>query len=255
MEIKKYAHGMFSWTDLSTSDADAAKRFYGELFGWTPVDVPAGPDMTYTMMRKNDRNVCALYTHANESPSHWLSYITVEDLEAVTQRAESFGAKIVRSPMDVMDAGRMALLQDPSGAMVALWQAKAHAGAALRNETNTVCWHELQTHDVDRAGGFYIKLLGWNSKSSGMGHEQYTEFSVGTSSVAGMMQIAPEWGQVLPNWMVYFQVSDCEKMAKKVKTLGGQVHVQPRDVPDVGRFCVVADPQGATFAMIQMRAS
>jgi predicted enzyme related to lactoylglutathione lyase len=252
-EKTKYEPGTFCWTDLGTTDAAAAKKFYAELFGWKAVDMPAGPDMTYTMLMKGDKDVCALYKgNQAGTPPAWLAYIAVASADEAAKKAESLGAKVIKPAFDVMDVGRQALIQDPTGAIVSLWQGKKHAGARLIGEAGAVCWDELMTNDVDRAGGFYAKLLGWAPKTVEMGGGmKYTLFSQAGADVAGMMQIAKEWGKVPPHWLVYFGVDDCDKSAAKVKALGGQVRVPPTDIPNVGRFAIVADAQGAAFGIIK----
>ena len=138
-EITKYAPGMFCWFELGTSDTDAAKKFYGQLFGWTAEDMPAGPDMVYTMLKRDGKEIGAMYGLSEEHksqgvPPHWLTYISVASADESAAKAKELGGTVMMEPFDVFDAGRMALVQDPTGATFALWQANASIGAKLKDE-------------------------------------------------------------------------------------------------------------------------
>ena len=254
-EFKEYAHGTFSWVDLVTTDPEGAKQFYNQLFGWDFVDMPAGPGMVYTMCKKRDKNVAALYQMGPDRPGmppHWVSYVSVDNVDNVVEKVKSSGGTALAEPMDVMDAGRMAMIQDPTGAAVALWQAKAHIGADICNEPGALSWNELLTHDPERAKTFYTSVFGWGSHTADMGGFDYTAFLVGERSNAGMMKIRDEWGDMPSNWIVYFAVGDCDASAEKVKSLGGTVLMPPSDIPQVGRFAAVQDPQGAYLTVIEL---
>jgi hypothetical protein len=256
-EYNEYAPGTFSWVDLGTTDAAGAKAFYTQLFGWQADDSPAGPDMVYTMLSKDGKGVAGLYQMGAEQqaqgmPPFWLSYVSVADVEASAAKAKSLGGQVLREPMDVMDAGRMALIQDPTGAMLALWQPIQHHGADLANEPGSLSWNELATRDTDKAGEFYTKLFGWDTQVQEMPQTTYTTFLNGDRMNGGMMPMTEEWGDIPPHWMVYFAVEDCDQSAEKAKELGGQVRVPPTDIPPVGRFAVIQDPQGGTFTIIKL---
>jgi predicted enzyme related to lactoylglutathione lyase len=147
----------------------------------------------------------------------------------------------------------MAVIQDPQGAVFSLWQPVKHIGAELVNVPGAFCWNELYTHDIDASGAFYTKLFGWSAKTAEMGNGMsYTSFMNGDWPAGGMMEIQKEWGEVPPNWSIYFAVDDCDATCEKIKKLGGKVDNPPMDIPEVGRFAVCADPQGAYFAVIKM---
>ena len=257
-EVTKYAPGAFCWIELGTSDPEAAKRFYNQIFGWSAVDMPAAPDLIYTMLRKDEKDVGALYKLKEEHkaegvPPHWLSYISVDSADETAKRAKELGGTVVMDPFDVFDVGRMAILQDPTGATFAIWQPRVHIGARVKDEPNTLCWNELGTNDTDKAREFYTKLFGWSSKTDESA-TPYTEFSNAGIPHGGMMKIAPEWGNVPPHWMPYFAVEDCDGTAGKAAGLGASTMVPPTDIPNVGRFAVLGDPQGAVFAIIKLTA-
>jgi predicted enzyme related to lactoylglutathione lyase len=252
--IDTYAPGTFCWADLGTPDAAAATRFYTALFGWTAEDRPMGPGASYTMLHADGRSVAALYPQeaAQQGPPHWLSYISVASASDAAARATALGGTLLMEPFDVLDVGRMAMVQDPAGAVVALWEPRRHAGAGLAGEPGSICWNELATTDTARAGAFYTALLDWTADAQPMGGTAYTLFTAGGAPRGGMMAIAPSGRPVPPHWLVYFAVHDCEGTTALAQSLGGAVRHPPTDAPGVGRFSVLADPQGAVFAAIEL---
>ena len=256
--MESYAPGTFCWADLGTPDATAAKRFYTALFGWTAEDRPMGPGAFYTMLTHQGHAVAALYAQdpgpgGGSGVPHWLSYISVACVNDSARRARELGGGVVVEPFDVLDVGRMALLQDGTGAVVAVWQPRRHAGAGVIDETGAMCWNELATTDAARAQAFYAGLLGWNADTRDMGGTPYTRFTQDGAPCAGMVPIDPARGPMPSHWLVYFAVNDCDGQVTLVQSLGGAVRVPPADLPGVGRFAVVADPQGATFAIVERK--
>lgn len=255
-QVRSYKHGTFCWSDLGTPDLEGAKVFYSELFNWKIEEVPTGEAGTYCLMKIDDTEVAGIYQKPAEdpSPAAWLCYVNVSGLEDAVGTAAEAGAAVLQEPIDAMEAGRMAVLQDPSGAVVGLWEARRHIGAGRVNEPGAPCWFELATRDTAAASDFYRALCGWESKSAPMGPTVYTSFMRGEAPAGGMMAMDDSWGELPPHWMVYFQVADCDGTAARVESLGGHLHVPPRDIPGVGRFAVVADPFGAVFSILQMNA-
>lgn len=153
-------------------------------------------------------------------------------------------------PFDVFDFGRMAVLQDPEGAVFCVWQANKHFGVMVRDEDNTLCWNELASKDPEAALGFYGKLFGWEGKVA----PEYVEVSSGGTPVGGIRRIG-EGEPTPPNWMPYFAVADCDGFVASAQSGGATPYVPPRDIPSVGRFSVLGDPQGAVFAVIRLASS
>ncbi len=246
--------GTFCWVDFNAKDPNAAKQFYSALFGWTVNEIPLEGGGTYSMMQKNGKTVAAIGgtpPGQENVPPHWNSYVAVENVDAVTNKAATLGGTVAMPPFDVMEAGRMSAVQDPAGAFVFLWQPKEHKGAELTMDAGSVCWNELLTKDTSAAGSFYKNLLGWNVEQFPMDGMVYNIFKHGDTQVGGMFPIDPSWGPVPPNWTVYFAVDDCDATCEKIKSLGGQVLMGPQDIETVGRFATCADPQGGVFAILQ----
>lgn len=256
-EATEYKPGTFCWVELATSDGDAAKSFYTQLFGWDYVDNPIGPGMVYTMLKLNGQDVGALYKlmpdqEAQGVPPNWLSYISVANADESAEKAKAAGGTLLKEPFDVMNHGRMAVIQDPAGAVFALWQPKDHQGAAIYNVPNSFTWNELMTTDTKKAGEFYSDVFGWRRDVQNFGPLEYTMFINGERPNGGMLQITPEMGKVPSNWLVYFAVDDCDAKAQKAAELGGQIMKPADDIPGVGRFAILIDPQGAAFAIIKL---
>lgn len=258
--VKAYPEGIFCWVDLATGDAEAAKAFYAPLFGWETEDAPAGEGMTYVMCRLDGEDVCALYEMSagmreQGTPPHWASYLNVPDIDATLERAVDLGATAPGPAIDVMDVGRMAFVQDPTGARVNLWQPGRHIGATLVNCPGAWCWNELATRNTETAAAFYADLLGWTSEVSEGANGPYTSFRKDGRLVGGMLQITPEWGQIPPNWGVYFAVEDCADAVERATGLGASSILPEMAVPGIGRLAVLADPQGAAFSVIALEAA
>lgn len=249
-EMTSHPPGSFCWIELGTSDAAGALGFYTSLFKWSVTEHEMGPSGTYYIFQKNGRDVAAMYEISGEMkgmPTFWLSYISVANADAAAEKAKSLGAKIMNGPFDAGENGRMAVLTDPQGATFAIWQANSHAGVQVRDDENTLSWNELQVRDAHAAKAFYPALFGWRMKES----PDYTEWHLGEHAVGGMIasQSPP---QVPSYWLPYFAVADCDGSTAQAQRAGGNVYVPPMDIPKVGRFSVVADPQGAVFALIKL---
>jgi uncharacterized protein len=247
-ERDSYAPGTFCWADLGTTEGAAAKAFYTGLLGWEAEDLGAGEDGVYTMFRRGGRDVAALYEMGAEErgqlPPHWSSYVSVTDVEAVAARARELGALVVAEPFDVMDSGRMAVVRDPGGAHLHLWQPGRHIGAGRVNEPGCMVWNELATPDVARAAAFYRDLLGWQAEQDATG---YATIRAGGALNGGIRP--PQDGEPT-HWLVYFTAESMDDTLKTIKDAGGAVITGPMPTP-VGRVAAVSDPQGAAFALFE----
>ena len=259
-EMTKYDAGTPCWVELSTTDLEAAKKFYGSVLGWK--DYSVGPEESgyYTMPERDGKPLAGMMTQMDGEkamgvPPHWNTYVCVKSADDAAKKAAGLGAMVVVEPMDVMDVGRMAVFLDPEGAGICVWEPKAHQGAAIVNEPGTFTWSELYTKDPARATTFYTGLFGWKAHTND-GPMHYTEWKVGGDrSIGGMIEITAEMGPIPPNWLTYFAVADTDKAVEATTKAGGSAMMGPMDIPDVGRFAVLADGQGAVFAVIKTAGS
>ena len=254
----RFPEGQFSWTDLMTPDPEQARAFYGGLFGWDAKDMqtPTGPP--YTMFMLHGQVVAGLGlhppgVHASGIPPAWTSYINVESLERTIARATNAGGAVVMDPMEISPEGRIAMIADPSGAAVGLWQAEEHRGLDLRDAPGAMSWNELQTRDLDRASRFYTAVFGWEWTEPGDNGYLVAilESKEGPDkSVAGAMTMPPAVPAQAPsNWSVYFEVADCDASTWLATELGGQVFLPPMEMGDM-RFSGITDPSGAMFMLL-----
>jgi uncharacterized protein len=258
-EFSSHVPGTFCWVELATTDQKAGVAFYRALLGWDVSDRPIGPNEIYSMFQMRGKEVAAAYTlMADERkqgvPSHWNLYVTVESADDAARRAGELGAKVLAPAFDVMDVGRMAVLQDPTGAVFCVWQARKHIGARILNEPGALCWSELTTRDPKAAEAFYTALFGWAAKHGAASTQMdYTELGMpGQPPGAGMMKMPADMPAHVPSyWMPYFQVDDADASTAKAKELGAKLMVGPHDIPMTGRFAILQDPQGAMFAVFK----
>jgi uncharacterized protein len=253
--VTQHAPGTFCWPELGTLDQEGAKKFYGTLFGWSFKDSEMGPGEIYTIFTRDGVDVAALYTQREEerkmAPPHWNAYVAVESADRSADKAKQLGGTVLMAPFDVMEHGRMAVIQDPTGAVFSLWEAKKHFGVGVLGEPNSLCWTELMTKDAGQASAFYTGLLPWKTEAMNSSGMEYTVFKRGDTGVGGMMQIQPAMGPIPSHWLTYFMVDDADGKIAKAQGLGAKILVPARSVPTVGRFAILTDPQGAAFAVIQ----
>jgi uncharacterized protein len=251
-ERSAYAPGTFCWVDLTSSDQPAARGFYESLFGWQAEDLPVGDEGTvYSMMRLDGRDVAAIAPQPRQQreagvPSTWNSYVSVQDADAVVARATELGATAHTPAFDVLDAGRMAVIQDPQDAFFELWQPREHIGARLVNAPGAFCWNELQSPDIDASSSFYGDLFGWTFEPFEASPSPYRLIKNGEAGNGGVT--VPSQPGTPPSWLVYFGVDDVERSLEKVEQLGGRKLFGPQDI-QVATIAAVQDPQGAVFAL------
>jgi predicted enzyme related to lactoylglutathione lyase len=249
-ERSEYAPGTFSWVDLATPDPDGAKSFYAALFGWQAEDMPMPDGGAYSMQRIDGQSVAAIAPQPQAQrdagvPALWQSYVTVHSADAAATRAAELGGTVHAGPFDVMEAGRMAVIQDPQGAFFIVWEPRNHFGAALVNTPGAFCWNELAAADLDTAPDFYAQLFGWTTEPFEGGPMRYLTIKNGSAANGGMREKQP---QEPPYWLVYFAVDDVDASLDRIGELGGSTIAGPFEMANA-RMAVVADPQGAVFAL------
>lgn len=262
-----YPHGLFSWTDVSLPEPAAGSEFYTALFGWEAEDqhTPDG-DYVYTMFSRDGRVVAGMGPRSLDegdagAPPMWTAYVAVDDLDETLRRWTDAGGGVIMGATDVMAAGRMAVVSDPQGAVLALWEAGEHRGAEAFGEPGTMVWNELNTPDPGSAREFYGAALGWEFEATDAGPTgEYWMIRVqgkaddepyrADAYNGGVLAMGEDWPEeVPPHWMVYFGVEDTDAAVERLTGLGGRVSVPPFDTP-AGRIAVVSDPQGGTFSVI-----
>lgn len=250
--VTAHPPGAFCWVELGTTDQNAAKAFYGNLFGWGFSDMDMGPNGVYTIFNLKSQDVAAGYTLDPQQmagvPPHWMLYIATADADAAVQRCTALGGEVVMPAFDVFDKGRMAVLKDPTGGVHSVWQSKTNTGIGICNEPGSFCWGQLNTSDTAAAQTYYTAMFAWGANTSSNDAMAYTEWTLAGVPFGGMMALPP--GVPSPShWLAYFAVEDCDASTAKAVSLGATACVPPTDIPGTGRFSVLTDPQGAFFAL------
>jgi len=254
--IEKHQPGSFCWIEVATTDQSDAKKFYSGLFGWEVNDMPMGPSEVYTIFRLEGRDAaagCTLRPEQKGVPPHWMLYITVENADAAAARAPKAGGKVCAPAFDVMDAGRMAVITDPTGGTFCVWQPGRSNGIGIAGVDGTLCWADLNTPDPARAGKFYTEMFGWriSDDTDDNPPSGYMHIQNGEEFIGGIPPAKHHHPGAPAHWLPYFYTSNCDATAARAKQLGAKFHMEPSTMENVGRFAVVADPQGATFAIFQ----
>ena len=243
--------GYFVWNELATTDTAAARKFYSHLFGWEFKKEELG-EMEYYTARLGERMIGGLMPIAprEEIPSHWLSYVNVDDVDSRTEMAVRLGGKQIVPPRDIPKTGRFSVIRDPQGAYIAPFRALKEGDMPEgESQANAFCWHELLTPDPEGAKRFYQEVFGWGLQKHDMPEgEPYWMFKTGEKTVGGIWRMPPE-ADFPPHWLTYLCVEDVDAMARKVAEAGGEVMKEPQDIPDVGRFAVLRDNTGGVFAI------
>jgi predicted enzyme related to lactoylglutathione lyase len=257
--IDRHAPGSFSWFELATSDQTAAKQFYTQLFGWDVEDFPISDNETYSTFRMGGRDTGAAYTMRAEErqagvPPFWMVYVATDNVDETAGRVASLGGKVMAPPFDVMGMGRMAVVTDPAGSHFALWQAMTHTGVGVTGEPGTVNWVEISVPDRSKIMKFYEQMFGWkmvtgkDMKPAGP-TDEYPHFMLGDAMLGGLPPPEQRDPNAPPHFLIYFSVADVAASTAKAKSLGANAFVENMDIGENGKISVLADPQGAMFAL------
>jgi predicted enzyme related to lactoylglutathione lyase len=241
-----------AWVDLSSTDPAGSRDFYAKLFGWK-VEVNPDPQYGgYALAKIDGKDVAGIGgTQSPEQPSAWVVYIGTNDADELGRRVQAAGGTVVAPAFDVGDQGRMAVFQDPSGALISGWQ-KTQMGGFQTQGANTYSWAELNARGLNKALSFYTDVFGWTAKSVGDEAVPYTEFQVDGQSIAGATEMNAMVPAEVPSyWLVYFGVDDIDRSFRTAIYAGAREMMAPADFPG-GRFAILADPQGAAFGLLQM---
>jgi len=243
--------GKFIWFEHASGDLSKARAFYEPLFGWHVETMPMG-GQSYSMILNGNEGIGGFVAASPGEATRWVSYLSVPDVDKSFKAATAAGAKAVMPPTDFAPVGRGAALLDPTGAAVSLWK----SANGDRPDVDSVAfgdwvWNELWTPDAKKAMAFYEKTFGYTHDAMDMG-EQGTYWilkSQGGQSRGGIFQ-APD-AKTPPMWLPYVHVADCDASAAKARQLGANVFMAPTEIPNVGRFAAMFDPQGAAIAIIK----
>ena len=245
--------GRFVWHELMTTDAAAATKFYGGLFGWTVQEMP-GPMGTYRIFMQGETQVGGAMAAPPGVPSNWLVYMGVEDVDASAKKITELGGKIMVPPTTVPDMLRFACGMDGQNAAFGIMKGMGPGSEKAPYDgpprPGTFCWDELHTKDLEAAKKFYTGVFGWSGKGSAGDAMEYWHWTSGGKDIGGMMSHMGPAGAP-PHWLAYTAVSDVDAMTKKAETLGGKVMMPAMDIPKVGKFSVVADPTGGVFSLFR----
>jgi uncharacterized protein len=246
MSTVAQAVGKFVWHEQVSSDPKAAQDFYTQLFGW---GAERFGESGYVMISSGGA-AHGGYGQAMEGapPPHWLNHVQVEDVDAVVEQAKAAGGKLAAGPFDMAEVGRMAIIGDPQGAYVGVYRPEGNWSAP----EGVFVWCELGTTDADAAQRFYEEVFGWTTKDMGAEYGGYRIFHRGDDDQNGIAGLMKNPSPDIPAyWTPYVGVEDADATAARAKELGATIVVEPMDIPNVGRFAVISDPQGAVFGIIR----
>jgi hypothetical protein len=256
---REHAPGTPSWVDLASADLVVSARFYGGLLGWDtamrPVDLRAG----YMSFQVDGLDVAGLgrLARADEPPA-WTIYIAVSDIDDALKAVLDAGGHTMDTSVEETETGRNALFIDPTGAVFGVWQPGERVGVEMSGMIGAMCWNQLASRNVEASKRFYRDVFGWSSvttEGSSPHEASYTILRHEGREIAGMIEMDRSWPRGLPShWMTYFGVDDCDAVAAQAAELGGEVSVEPYDVPQVGRTAVIGDPHGAVFSIVTPNA-
>jgi predicted enzyme related to lactoylglutathione lyase len=240
------------WVDVLTTDPDRTKEFYRRLFGWT-VEDPGEEYGGYFNFLKDGVHVAGGMRNDGESgvPDLWSVYLATDDADATIERTVAAGGQVMVPAMDVMDLGRMAVVIDPGGAVIGMWQPGLHKGFGVLAEPGTPAWFELHTRAYDASIEFYSTVFGWKTQVASDEPEfRYTTLDLDGEQLAGVMDASGFLPEGVPSaWTVYFSVDDADATLSEIVALGGEVVTAAEDSP-FGRLATAADATGAVFKII-----
>lgn len=247
--ITPHLPGKFVWFELLTQDIDKAIRFYDSLFGWHTVRVPMGEGQSYPMIHNGEESIGGLRLGPPEVKSHWVSYLSVPDVDASHRDAVAAGCRIMMAPTDYSPVGRAAAMADPTGASFCVW--RGNEGDPVDVEKTPMgawFWNELWTSDENKALAFYESMFGYTHDTMNLGSGNYYLLNSGGKPRAGVCRSVNMSARSM--WLPYIAVPDCDSTERKVTALGGEVLLHSRDIPDIGRYAIAMDTTGGAIAFI-----
>ncbi|MFI8951616.1 VOC family protein [Streptomyces sp. NPDC053750] len=241
------------WADAMFGDLEGAKRFYGDVLGWT-FGESSSEYGNYTQCYADGKAVAAVVPPipGQEDQAQWCLYFASRDAAATAERIREAGGEVVMEPMEVGDFGTMCLARDPSGVVFGVWQGGTHEGFEAMAEPGAYCWAEVFTREPEKSDAFFPAVFSYSAKQMEDDSVDFRLFDLGESPVLGRMAMTEEFPPEVPPYInVYFTVPDCDAAVARATELGGIVRFGPMDTP-FGRFAALSDPQGASFSVIDI---
>jgi predicted enzyme related to lactoylglutathione lyase len=252
MSNTKYTPGRVVWRELMTSDIDITKKFYGELLGWTFEDVPMGPLGTYRLVKANGKQIAGM-AKMTGVPTHWVSYVSVPDVDAAANAWKAEGGKVAHGPDDIPSVGRFAMLIDPWGAVISAFKGTTDDPEPATPKKGEFCWETLTTREPEKAKKLYGKTFGWKMASGPGGPGSV--FAVGDKPEDTIADLHSTEGMPPPSWLTYVAVENVEASRDRVAGLQGKILMPMIHIPKIGRISVIADPTGAVIGLFQAQMS
>ncbi len=248
--VTQYPEHYFCWIDIETPEPAAAQDFYAATFGWKFDETESMP--AYVVASLDGQPVCGLTRTTNSSAS-WNSYVNVENAVRSSRIGERIGASINHGVSDLGDLASVCELCDPAGANIRLWEPNKLAGAGIVNQPQSWIWNHLFTRDLETTEHFYADLFGWTSETEALVTGDQIYFRLGDRLIAGMMQMSKTYfdPSSSPYWGVCFRVYDCDATVELARSAGGEILIEPQNVPNVGRLATILDPQGGKFQVLK----
>lgn len=243
-----HAHNTFCFAELNTHDVQLAQRFYEQVLGWKTVTA-GGTDEAYRLFQLDGQDVAGL--REAKGATRWVPYLFVESADDTVVRARQLRASVIAPPFEMNGFARKAVIHDPAGGVVGLWDAHGHQGAGVLDRPGSMWWAELVTRDFQGAKNFYSALVGWKAIDTLKYGIRYSVFKLGDQPVAGLLPIGTDWGPVSPYWQILFAVDSCDAAVERAKAAGGSLIFGPNDIPNAGRAAIIGDPGGAIFVVMQ----
>ncbi|WP_067698117.1 VOC family protein [Nocardia jejuensis] len=241
------------WIDCQVDDPVKAGEFYSELFGW---DIRGGGEENglYLMALRDGQAAAGIGPKPEAgAPSAWTTYFAVDAADACAERITAAGGRMLVPPFDVMEFGRMFVAADPAGAPFAVWEARAHNGAAVHNEHGAYIWNDLHTGDFEAAKTFYARVFDFTFTEFDDPALAYVAFTPpGRSEAVGGISDDTVNGELPgpPYWLSWFQYDGIDEGLTRAAELGATVLVPAEDGP-WGRMAILAAPQGEPFALLE----
>jgi predicted enzyme related to lactoylglutathione lyase len=252
--VDSHTAGTINWVDMVSTDLDAASAFYTGLFGWETQDMPMpGGGEVYRFFRLGGRDAAAAGSMPPEMsaqgiPSHWNVWVA-GNADQIIEKAAAAGGQVLMAPMTLGPSGRLAMVADPGGAAVGVWEADQHIGAGVVDEPGAMSWYEVNTRAFDENKRFYGEVFGWTAEPLDAPGINYATWKLDGRTVGGMLEMNEQWEGIPSSWMVYFAVGDTDEAAKRATELGGSVGAPPFDTA-FGRIAVLVDPAGGHFSVV-----